>query len=54
LPPIHDILASVRMDKKFRGGVRFVLLRHVGDPAIVDGVSEDELATVLREMGAAA
>jgi 3-dehydroquinate synthase len=54
LPPIHDILASFRMDKKFRGGVRFVLLRHVGDPEIVDGVSEDELATVLREMGAAA
>jgi 3-dehydroquinate synthase len=54
LPPIHDILASFRMDKKFRGGVRFVLLRDVGDPVVVDEVSEDQVVRVLREMGAAA
>ena len=42
------------MDKKFHGGVRFVLLRAVGDPTVVEGVTEEELRTVLHEMGAAA
>ena len=42
------------MDKKFHGGVRFVLLRAVGEPIVVDGVTDDELRTVLSEMGAAA
>ena len=54
LPSIRDILASFRMDKKFRGGVRFVLLRDVGDPVLVDEISEDQVVTVLREMGAPA
>jgi 3-dehydroquinate synthetase len=42
------------MDKKFHGGVRFVLLRGVGEPTIVEGVTEEELRAVLQEMGAAA
>jgi 3-dehydroquinate synthetase len=42
------------MDKKFHGGVRFVLLRAVGDPTVVEGVMDDELRTVLSEMGAPA
>ena len=42
------------MDKKFHGGVRFVLLPDVGDPTVVEGVTDDELRTVLSEMGAAA
>ena len=54
LPSAHDILAAFRMDKKFHGGVRFVLLRAVGDPTVVEGVTEEELRTVLREMGAPA
>jgi 3-dehydroquinate synthase len=52
LPPAHDILTAVRMDKKFHGGVRFVLLRAVGEPTIVEGVTEEELRAVLDEMGA--
>ena len=54
LPPAHDILTAFRMDKKFHGGVRFVLLRAVGDPTVVEGVTEEELRTVLHEMGAPA
>jgi len=54
LPPAHDILTAFRMDKKFHGGVRFVLLRAVGDPTVVEGVNEEELRTVLHEMGAPA
>ena len=52
LPPVRDILLAFRMDKKFHGGVRFVLLRDVGHPEVVDGVTDDELRDVLSEMGA--
>ena len=52
LPPARDILGAFRMDKKFRGGVRFVLLADVGEPSVVDGVGEDELRAVLIGMGA--
>jgi len=54
LPPADDVLAAFRMDKKFHGGVRFVLLRDVGDPVVVDDVSDDELRATMREMGATA
>jgi 3-dehydroquinate synthase len=52
LPPAHDILTAFRMDKKFHGGVRFVLLRSVGEPTVVEGVTDEELRAVLHEMGA--
>jgi 3-dehydroquinate synthase len=52
LPPVHDILTAFRMDKKFHGGVRFVLLRAVGEPMVVEGVTEEELRAVLHETGA--
>jgi len=52
LPPVRDILAAFRLDKKFHGGVRFVLLADVGRPEVVDGVADAELRTVLQEMGA--
>jgi 3-dehydroquinate synthase len=52
LPPARDILTAFRMDKKFHGGVRFVLLRDVGRPTVVDGIADDELRAVLIEMGA--
>ena len=54
LPDPDDILAAFRLDKKYRGGVRFVLLEDVGRPVVVDDVSDDELRGVLRTMGAAA
>jgi 3-dehydroquinate synthetase len=42
------------MDKKFHGGVRFVLLEDVGRPVVVEGITDDELREVLTEMGAPA
>jgi 3-dehydroquinate synthase len=54
LPPVDDVTAAFRMDKKFHGGVRFVLLRAVGDPVVVDDVADDELRTTMLEMGATA
>ena len=54
LPPAHDILRAFQMDKKFHGGVRFVLLRSVGEPVVVEGVTDEGMKTVLEEMGAPA
>jgi 3-dehydroquinate synthase len=52
MPPAEDIFHAFQLDKKFRGGVRFVLLEDVGRPRIVDHVSSDEVRRVLHEMGA--
>jgi 3-dehydroquinate synthase len=52
LPPAADVLAAFRLDKKFHGGVRFVLLEAVGRPVIVDDVPADRLTRILEEMGA--
>jgi 3-dehydroquinate synthase len=52
LPPPDEILAAFRLDKKYRGGVRFVLLEGVGRPVVVDDVTDDELRGVLHAMGA--
>ena len=54
LPPVDDVLAAFRLDKKFHGGVRFVLLREVGDPTVVGDVTDEELGATLQEMGATA
>lgn len=52
LPPSHEVLHCLRLDKKYRRGVRFVLLEDVGRPVVVDDVSDEEVGSVLREMGA--
>jgi 3-dehydroquinate synthase len=52
LPAADRIMASFRMDKKYRGGVRFVLLEDVGKPVVVDDVSEAQVRAILGEMGA--
>ena len=52
LPPVDDILSAFQLDKKFRGGVRFVLLEDVGKPVIVEGLTPEDLAPVLRSIGA--
>ncbi|MDQ4108445.1 MAG: 3-dehydroquinate synthase, partial [Actinomycetota bacterium] len=41
LPPAETVLRCLLLDKKYRGGVRFVLLEDVGRPIIVDDVSEE-------------
>jgi 3-dehydroquinate synthase len=52
LPPVAEVLRCLRLDKKYRGGVRFVLLEEVGRPVVVDDVSDEEVGSVLHEMGA--
>jgi 3-dehydroquinate synthase len=54
LPPVEEVLRCLRLDKKYRGGVRFVLLEDVGRPVVVDDVSDEEVGAVLHEMGAPA
>jgi 3-dehydroquinate synthase len=54
LPPSPEVVRCLRLDKKYRGGVRFVLLEDVGRPVVVDDVSDEEVGSVLREMGAPA
>jgi 3-dehydroquinate synthase len=52
LPPVDDVLAAFRLDKKFHGGVRLVLLEDVGRPVVVDDVPLGRVAEILGEMGA--
>jgi 3-dehydroquinate synthase len=54
IPPAEDVVRCLRLDKKYRGGVRFVLLADVGEPRVIDDVSDEEIGDVLQEMGAAA
>jgi 3-dehydroquinate synthase len=51
LPPAEEVLRALRMDKKYRGGVRFVLLEDVCRPAVVDDVTDEEIRAVLEDMG---
>src|SRR5207249_1597598 len=48
LPPADQILESMRLDKKYRAGMRFVLLEDVGRPRIVDDVPEDAIREALE------
>jgi 3-dehydroquinate synthase len=54
LPSSAEVLRCLRLDKKYRRGVRFVLLEDVGRPVVVDDVSDEEVGSILREMGAPA
>ncbi|MEX2420945.1 MAG: 3-dehydroquinate synthase, partial [Actinomycetota bacterium] len=50
LPDTDEILSAFRMDKKYRGSVRFVLLEDVGRPFVEDGVDEEVLRAGLERM----
>jgi len=52
LPGTDSILGAFRLDKKYSGGVRFVLLEGVGAPRVVEDVPEETVRKVLEEMGA--
>ncbi len=52
IPETDQVLAALRMDKKYRGGIRFVLLEDVGRPKVVDAAPEDIIRASLKEMGA--
>ncbi|MEX2102009.1 MAG: 3-dehydroquinate synthase [Actinomycetota bacterium] len=54
LPPVEEILDAFHLDKKFQGGIRFVLLRGIGQPEVVDGVPRDRIRATLTAMGAPA
>jgi 3-dehydroquinate synthase len=54
LPDVDPILATMRMDKKYAGGLRFVLLEDLGRPRVVEDVPADVLRTTLEDMGAGA
>jgi 3-dehydroquinate synthase len=52
LPPAEEILGSMRLDKKYRGGMRFVLLEDVGRPYVDDGVTPERVISGLEQAGA--
>lgn len=52
LPAVDRVLDAFRMDKKWSGGARFVLLEDVGRPVVVSDVPDDEIERILRAMGA--
>jgi 3-dehydroquinate synthase len=54
LPPAEEILASMRLDKKYRAGMRFVLLEDVGRPYIDGSVSPERARSALEQTGAGA
>ena len=54
LPPTDEVLRCLRLDKKYRDGVRWVLLEEVGRPIVVDDVTDQEVGAILQEMGASA
>jgi 3-dehydroquinate synthase len=50
LPPAGEVLDAMRMDKKYRGGIRLVLLEDVGRPVVADAVPEDVVRSILEEV----
>jgi len=48
----EQVLEAMRMDKKYRGGVRFVLLEAAGRPRIVADVPEDAVARAMEGLRA--
>jgi 3-dehydroquinate synthase len=52
LPPLEEVLSAMRLDKKYREGMRFVLLEDVGRPVIASDVPEDVVRQTLAAMGA--
>lgn len=54
VPEADQVLAAMRLDKKYRGGVRFILLEDVGRPRLVDDVPEDALRRALATLGGGA
>ncbi len=54
LPRVDETLDAIRLDKKYRSGVRFVVLEDVGRPVIEDAVPQELLRTALEQAGSSA
>ena len=54
LPPAEEVLGAFRLDKKYRNGVRFVLLEDVGRPFVEDAVPQDLVRAALEQAGSSA
>jgi 3-dehydroquinate synthase len=52
LPDADAVLDAMTLDKKYRRGMRFVLLRDVGEPFVARDVGADDVRPVLEAMGA--
>jgi 3-dehydroquinate synthase len=52
LPAADEVLRAFKLDKKYRGGVRLVLLEEPGRPLVAHDVSEEDVRVVLEGMGA--
>ncbi len=52
IPDPSDLLSAMELDKKYRRGMRFVLLRDVGEPFVAEDVGADAVRPVLEAMGA--
>ncbi|MFN8232770.1 MAG: 3-dehydroquinate synthase [Actinomycetota bacterium] len=52
LPDPDAVIDAIALDKKYRRGMRFVLLRDVGEPFVAEDVGPDEVRAVLGTMGA--
>lgn len=50
--PPEEALPLVEMDKKHQGGIRWVLLRELGDPFIASDVPDDKISAALRKLRA--
>jgi 3-dehydroquinate synthase len=51
LPTADEILAAMRMDKKYSEGVRFIVLEDVGRPSLVDDVPDATIREALTAVG---
>jgi len=51
LPPAEQVLEAMRLDKKYRTGLRFVVLEDVGRPRLVEDVPEERIRDILESMG---
>ncbi|MFM8944370.1 MAG: 3-dehydroquinate synthase [Actinomycetota bacterium] len=52
LPDVEEVLAALRLDKKYAGGVRFVLLEAIGRARVVEGVGEDAIRAAYAAVAA--
>jgi len=48
----EPLLEAMRLDKKYRKGMRFVLLEAIGEPRVVEGIGEDRIREAIREAAA--